>query len=112
MSADWSRRRDDVRARWNRPRSAPARKDRRRWCRGKVGVEHQSEVVLDPQWGRVCRESRIGKWEQHTSYKTWVTVGSHWSCCHIEQCVECGKKLRHLTPEECPLRTAVRRSDS
>jgi len=101
---EWERRRDDPVATWNRPRHGRGQKDRRRWCRGKVGVEHKPTVVLDSWLGRTCGLSKVGKWEQYRTYKSWVIIGTEWRCHHIEQCINCGKKLRHLAGEECPIK--------
>ncbi len=72
-----------------------SRKNTRRWCRGKAGVEHQLAVVkhayIGPPEDRTCLWWPWGK----EKYRTW-------HCCHVERCTECGKNLRHLVGRECP----------
>lgn len=108
MSSWYGRRKDDPDARWNRRMSTPAKKDKRRWCRGKVGVEHVTEIVEDRWAGRGCRGYDIGKWVRYDDRKEWVIVDQGWMCCHIEQCVNCGKKMRHIPREQCPDRPLTR----
>lgn len=80
----------DPDASWNRPRHARARKNRRKWCRGKVGVPHTPVVVFDVYWGRECHPLR------------WLDpVG--WFCGHIVQCEVCGKKLEKVAHQDCPV---------
>lgn len=72
------------------------KKDTRRWCRGKVGVEHQPVIVRD-HWGWTA--------DQECGLRDWV-VGRDpdWFCFHREVCDNCGKVLRHkLSDEECPI---------
>lgn len=69
-----------------RTRRAPARKDKRRWCRGKVGVEHQPAIRKGDNYTyarRVCEQWQPGK--------RWT----RWLCCEQEYCTACGKILRH-----------------
>lgn len=96
---DWPRR-DETQATDARPRPQRGRKDTRRWCRGKVGVEH---VV----------ETRVNK---HATYRVERGVGtpscyraewwpSRWWCNHEVACVNCGKILVVSLEDDCPDRT-------
>jgi hypothetical protein len=77
------------------PPKPPGRKNRKDWCRGKVGVRHEFEIIVPSnamQWP--CRE--------------WVyTTGTgrehrHWSCRHAWVCTHCGKhQNRRVTEDEC-----------
>lgn len=70
------------------PHARSRRKDTRRWCRGKEGVEHRVEV-------RLFRD---------VSCRAWDTPSAGWVCFHERVCVECGRRLGLLRPEECPTR--------
>jgi hypothetical protein len=84
-------------------KKAPARKNTRSWCKGKVGVEHIPVLVLDhtdPQFGKAppCRWA-VG-WSS-TARKDVV----YWRCPHHEVCGRCGKVLRDrwsVSITECP----------
>jgi hypothetical protein len=64
----------------------PARKDTKRWCKGREGHEHVLEIVIPentPNFQRECK---------------WVnTMGDepYFSCVHAEVCTACGKQTRH-----------------
>lgn len=80
-----------------------ARKDTRRWCRGKVGVEHVPEVTAG-HWalslGRRCHRSE--EW----SLRLWPD--RPWACVHQRSCASCGKVLVPTLPwRECPDLPAV-----
>lgn len=75
------------------PRPQRGRKNTKRWCKGKVGREHQPETVVNHQYTTSnwteCHESR------------WMP--NHWSCRHAVQCTVCGKYVKTwLGREECP----------
>ena len=75
-----------------RERPTRARKDRTRWCRGKVGVEHTPVLrPRDPGWGdqeRVCHRYR---WAEHL-----------WVCYEQIVCTSCGKILKDGLPvQDC-----------
>lgn len=69
------------------------RKDTRRWCKGKEGVEHTLETVV-----------------HHTSLRTkpcstldWALDKDRWFCHHAIQCTTCGKYLKQWLPRDlCP----------
>jgi hypothetical protein len=70
------------------------RKSTKRWCRGKVGREHQPEMILDQRrlggyWGLRCRPFGYD-----------LPGVPNWHCMHIVVCTECGKILDHRP--ECP----------
>lgn len=71
------------------------RKDTKRWCRGKVGTEHEPRVEYRSQYGHACG------WMWW--YRGGVKDSGYWSCHHSEVCQRCGKVLRHLKAEECPV---------
>jgi hypothetical protein len=72
-----------------------AKKNRRRWCRGKPGNDHAPHVVFKPYGSFTCK---------------WVTIirGSwqpgYWTCYHREECQLCGKVLndRVTCPDRPP----------
>lgn len=80
-------------------RQAMKKKDTRRWCRGKAGVEHTPEIIMGQSYGKGC--ARGGHYDR--SAKTWNT-GVVWLCYHVLACTGCGKHLRDVV--ECPQRPA------
>jgi hypothetical protein len=72
-----------------------SRKDRRRWCRGKPGVEHgERQLVLN---------SYAGWWSRDGGLPCRVAWSGAWRCAHEEACSVCGKVLRRRLPTaECP----------
>lgn len=78
------------------PRSA--RKDTKRWCRGKAGVEHEPVISKrrgEPWSTRGCHPPDA--WQLRVwPFRTWI-------CVHDERCGNCGRVLRrYLTARECP----------
>lgn len=73
------------------PKTARAKKDRRHWCRGKVGVEHRPVVVLSKDWSWFEGSDR----DQARCYWWWQNWRKEWvyTCAHVSQCAECGKML-------------------
>lgn len=68
-----------------------ARKARRKWCRGKVGVEHVTDI-----------RRRVYGRDQPGPCKPLRSDGSWW-CRHETYCTICGKILdRSLPNGECP----------
>ena len=75
-------------------RSSPARKDTRRWCKGKVGRSHQIGVsdtptyhcYPAPSWATEKMRERRGDW--------W--------CSHLIVCTVCGKRMGYLDGADCP----------
>jgi hypothetical protein len=78
--------RTDRRSRESRHRGTKT--NTRKWCKGKVGVEHTPEVVKGECWGHACKEA--GWYSQIT--RTWQPRGG-WVCWHIVACSQCGKHL-------------------
>jgi hypothetical protein len=79
------------------PRNSPRRKNTRRWCKGKVGVEHVPAIVFRPWYGRTCQAAQ--GW-QLSLFK------SEWMCEHREICQNCDKILREpwkLRKQDCPV---------
>lgn len=79
------------------PRAAPGRKNTKKWCRGKVGVEHQSMLVFDVRRAYLsvdCLDfkARVEKWGNDLNW-----------CLHIEECQKCGKITEHTVQAvRCP----------
>ena len=87
----------------HQPHLPRSRKDRKRWCRGKVGVEHAIETVIHhmydgaPFYGG-CRWVPYGV--TGSSVKQW-----HYSCRHATRCSGCGKYFAVFLPwEDCPIK--------
>lgn len=79
--------------RFRSPRNRSRRKDTKRWCRGKEGVEH--DLVLTRFHDLACRPR--------------TAVGGQkveWWCFHRPRCRVCGKFLRFVDPADCPDRKA------
>lgn len=80
---------------------APAKKDRKRWCRGKSGVPHDVRAVLDPrrvEWvKRVRALDKPCEWviNRRTGKPGW------YSCSHLVRCVNCGRVMDRVK-ENCP----------
>jgi len=58
-----------------------AKKDTKRWCKGKVGREHVTEIRMEDWLGR---DYRCGR-------HTWT---GRWMCWESNVCTVCGKKMR------------------
>lgn len=80
---------------FNPRRASP--KPTRKWCKGKVGREHVTVIVIpDNAINRTCRTDERLRWQQERY--TWA-IG----CYHAEICTVCGKQVRpFLKPGECP----------
>lgn len=87
----WDRRKDDPKARHNQPIKPKAKKDTRRWCRGKVGIEHEPIV-----------QKRPGYWQDKPC--KWSQVVPLLACNHEEVCKNCGKILKWTLGDDCPER--------
>jgi hypothetical protein len=84
----------------DRYRSPRSRKNRRRWCKGKVGVEH---VPGEPVPGT------HGGWRLHhgvplcDSAPEWAhTLVGLWWCNHQVRCERCARVLVDGLGEKCP----------
>ena len=92
-------------------RKAPAKKDTRRWCRGKPGVKHRVVIVLHSPYGHRCGWRRTGHWVQtgpslpkgvpvpkrwrwsQRGNREFVVTDRTWVCLHERQCITCSKFL-------------------
>lgn len=75
-------------------RKSTSRKDRKRWCKGKPGREHDYQVQVRPNdWGMrrddPCRET------------TWTVIPDWWICKHAAICQNCGRQ-ESITKQQCP----------
>lgn len=77
----------------DRIRPEHRRKDRRRWCRGKVGTEHHTALSV---WS-VYAARGITECHQYQPGKRWT----RWICVEQERCTQCGKILRHTLGSDC-----------
>jgi hypothetical protein len=75
------------------PETSPHRssKNRRRWCRGKPGVEHQPVMTKRGYHSDTDTTCRRCPWGLRD-----------WWCYHVDQCATCGRVLRHYEGRECP----------
>jgi hypothetical protein len=74
------------------PRRPKAKKNTKRWCRGKEGREHVPMLMMR-RWGLPCdfRPS----WRDQSK--------NVWRCNHNEICSTCGKQIRYsIQRDECP----------
>lgn len=80
-----------------RPTAFARRKPTRRWCRGKVGVPHVTEVVRHHQYEVPPFADRACGWTE------WRFVAQQrWSCMHVVRCASCGKITEHRLDLRCP----------
>lgn len=85
------------------PRVGHRRKNRRRWCRGKVGVDHVLSTPTVSNWG-VYYQERDAHRRPPCFRPEWYPRG--WICHHEVRCVACGKIMNRLRDNECPDFTA------
>lgn len=88
-------RRDELRARLRDVAPHRSRRDTRRWCRGRVGVEHEPVVELDAVGRRLAATDR-----PTCRSAPWGLDG--WWCHHRRRCARCGRVLRHSLDRDCP----------
>jgi hypothetical protein len=88
------------------PRVGHARKDRRRWCRGRMGRHH---VINEPEISALGRSYLARTGATVACYRAeWYA--QFWLCQHQVRCTACGKILRHGLGDKCPdYSTAVTR---
>lgn len=86
-----------------------AKKDRRRWCRGKVGVEHVVVVqeTKNYRWMLTKYGPDNPRTACHWTRHHWSSRNEpHWSCRHERACATCGKIMMHSYYEsigkDCP----------
>lgn len=71
-----------------------SKKNTRRWCRGKNGVEHVTEVRLNNM-------SRF-LWDRDKSCYRSEWNSKRWWCNHERFCVNCGKIMKYSLENDCP----------
>lgn len=89
-------------------RTTPAKKDKKHWCKGKVGVPHVPELTLSHTAMSWAKPGEVCHWNSRVRYVNgeWVTLTEKgwWVCYHAIRCRTCGKYIQHsLSREECPL---------
>lgn len=75
-------------------RAKGTKKDKKKWCKGKVGNEHEYGIGL-PNWAKSgpYKEWRCAPWD--------TVVGLRWYCRHDMVCSKCGR--HELLPSiQCP----------
>lgn len=80
-----------------------SRKNTRRWCRGKEGVEHDPVVVLRDQY-RDWKPILYSKHGVTRRLPCWYPVWwpTRYFCAHRLVCKNCGKVLREGLGPDCP----------
>lgn len=82
-----------------------ARKDTKKWCRGKEGREHALAIVLDERLS--WTKTGCGWVSYRVGWRKGGRVETRWrySCHHLEACTVCGRHFRSGWDlgEECPL---------
>lgn len=84
-------------------RASPARKNTRKWCRGKVGIPHQPTITMDKGW-----RSWMGTLVGSPKCRWWTSMWRgnkdlDYRCGHQRTCVACKKVLDHrVEPKFCP----------
>jgi hypothetical protein len=71
-----------------------ARKDRKRWCGGKVGREHDYAVEIRPNGWGVSRDRPCHPDSRLLQYGWWL-------CKHALICQKCGRQ-EDITRQQCP----------
>jgi hypothetical protein len=88
-------------------RPTPGKKDKRRWCRGRVGREHLPVVQLEKGMASLRRYA-LDPVRHRCRWTMWFVKGLaitgklHWSCSHQWECATCGKIVGPVQPNECP----------
>ena len=96
----WDKTKDELRE--QTIRQTNKRKKTAKWCKGKVGVEHVTEIVVNHNYTAMHRgcEWRTLYMRRSGIVQVWKW---HYSCIHSLQCVNCGKYVEYyLDPEQCP----------
>lgn len=82
-------------------RQTNKRKSTAKWCKGKVGVEHEPELVVNHNIVRLsCGWRMLYRW-RGGAREVWRW---HYSCIHSYRCTNCGKYTEYYLKnvEECP----------
>lgn len=96
----WDKSKDELREEFSR--QVNKRKPTAKWCKGKVGREHVTEIVVNHNYSstRDCRWGAIyfsfaRRAEGPKDYRYW--------CRHSRKCTACGKYVEYfLKDEDCP----------
>lgn len=90
---------------WERATKAPAKKNTKKWCKGKTGVEHKPEIRKS-RYHASMGDKAFCRWvPRWTGWRSggWDYKNPRWLCFHEEFCTTCGKITRHtIDREECP----------
>lgn len=79
------------------PRVGNRRKNTKKWCRGKIGVEHQPVMVFDVKRAYLGLDCA----ELHRRSQRWSN-SINW-CLHMLECTNCGKITKsYVLIEDCP----------
>lgn len=101
----WDDRIDEQRAAAPEEPKHRSRKDRRRWCRGKVGVEHVPEITLGRSFYLTSRSEQgqplCYRWPDFIPVRR-LRLDPYWACAHQQRCSECGRILRRNLGRDCP----------
>lgn len=95
----WDKTKDELREEFSR--QVNKRKSTAKWCKGKVGREHDPELVINHNftWSG-CRWNTSRFWSQ----KTWNEGPWRYSCRHAYRCKGCGKYTEYVLKDvtQCP----------
>ena len=97
----WEKRKDELRE--ETARTYNAKKKTGKWCRGKVGVPHVTETVINHNWSN--RTRLCGWYPLYYSYlrRDEGPKDYRYTCLHSLRCTNCGKYVEYfLKPEQCP----------
>lgn len=88
---------------YKNPTLSKARKNKRDWCRGKVGVRHVPVVVVDPYFASLQRANKeSGVCYEVEPNSVFSRRGRRNNCFHITMCESCGRRLDFDSPDVCP----------
>jgi hypothetical protein len=96
----WDKTKDELRDQV--VRQTNKRKSTAKWCKGKVGREHVTELVLNHSMLSFKKECG---WRPIYTRRTGIVQLWRWqySCRHSVQCINCGKYTEYfLKPGQCP----------
>lgn len=98
----WDKRKDETREIISRQQNK--KKNTKQWCKGKVGVEHVTEVVINHNTIRwECKWYPL-YWSFYR--RSEGPKDYRYSCMHSRRCTACGKYVEYfLKPEDCPVTT-------
>lgn len=80
-------------------RSSAGRRDRRRWCGGRVGVEHVLVTRYPPNLASWVTQRRSALCGPSVHY-LWSR--QRWTCHHAVMCAACGRIVREYLGVDCP----------